>query len=362
MRLINGSQVYRAFNVNIEKLNFNDTINKRDYKIFLLEAKILRSLLSNFSHMSLKEVRLNIDIMNEALLERATPEVIEYLKKPRALSFKEMNGLLRAPWTVEAKEEQEEIAEVKELLDGRGVISNEAVESAKVLRKALKSALPVINSVPLELEEDFIKALSIEENRALLDTVISSGEGLGFEYTLADLNTWAGAVAWLSSTPQEAESLLIAGSHILQNIRASREVLRDLIAEYLSQYLSEDIESLKEWAHGVVFADDIIPSLDEVLRLYLYEVEGEVPEYLDYAMDAVKQGICGDVLEADYWISNNIIGLYESTTEYAQQVIDSMELPEGAPLKKVEDYWEQELRYDISVLENGSIKSLLVRS
>lgn len=362
MRLINGSQVYRAFNVNIEKLNFNDTINKRDYKIFLLEAKILRSLLSNYSHMNLKEIRLNIDILNSVILERATPEVIEYLKKPRALSFQEMNKLLRSPWTVEAKEEREEIAEVKELLDGRGVISNEAVESAKVLRRALKSALPVIQGVPEELEEDFIKALSIEEDRALLDTVISSGEGLGFGYTLADLNAWIGAVAWLSGTPKEAELLLDTGAQILQKIRASRELLSNLVADYLFQFLSEDLQTLREWCYERAFIDGAFSNLDELLRDYLYEAEGSVPEFLDYAMDAVEQGICGDVLEADYWITNNIIGLYESTTDYAQQVMDSMELPEGAPLKKAEDFWEQELRYDISVLDNGSIKSLLVRS
>lgn len=362
MKIINGSQVYRALNVNIDKLGFNDTTNKRDYKIYLLEAKIIRSLLSNFSQMSLKRTRENIDIMNEILLERATPEVIEYLKKPRALSFKEMNELLRAPWTVEAKEEREEIVEVKELLDGRGVISNGAVENAKVLRKALKSALPVINSVPEELEGEFISALAIEEGEALLDAVISSGGRLGFGYTLADLNAWAGAVAWLSGTPEEAELLLDIGAQILQKIRASRELLSNLVADYLFQFLSEDLQTLREWCYERAFIDGAFSNLDELLRDYLYEAEGEIPEYLDYAMDAVKQGICGDVLEASYWINHNLIGLYDSTSDYAQHVLDEMGNPDNLPLIKAEDFWEKELRYDISVLENDSIKLLLVRS
>lgn len=362
MNIINGSQIYRAFTVAIDRLGFNDNANKRDYKIYLLEAKILRSLLSNYSHMSLKEIRLNIDIMNRALLEKATPEVIEYLKKPRALSFKEMNNLLRSPWSKELKAEIEDIEGAKDILDSRGVISNEGVESAKRLRRELKNALPVIQGVPEELEGEFISALAIDEGAELLKAVIDSGEGLGFGYTLADLYAWAGAVAWLSSNPKEAELLLDTGAQILQKIRASREVLSDLIIEELEQYTDHSTDELKEWLQDERSLDnnetDLIPLLEE----YFYHEEGVYPEHMSYAVDAVNQGICPNIFEAVEWIQSNMIGIYESTADYAQHVLDEMDNPDNLPLIKAEDYWGKELRYDISVLENDSIKLLLVRS
>jgi hypothetical protein len=254
-----------------------------------------------------------------------------------------------------------DIKTAEEVLKDRGIHHPLAVLDIAKLQVAIEQATPTMKRIPARQVEAFLAELPDTIQAHIVDSVRAEYKDCSLFDQLGDILAWVGAIAWhepfhwtlglsLKDACRFMESVVIWGRRELSTV-----------AE-LARYTNHPEAELEEWLQDERSLDndetDLIPLLEE----YFYHVEGVYPDHMGYAVDAVEQGIVPDIFEAVEWIQSNMLGIYESTTDYAQQVLDEMENPDNLPLIKAEDYWEKELRYDISVLENESIKLLLVRS
>lgn len=248
------------------------------------------------------------------------------------------------------------------LLEERGATNNPTtILNLAELLSQFEKAIPFMRQVPPRHVDEFLKQFTDYEDKRLLKMVRDDYENYNLFEQIGDFPSWVGAIAWNAS-----ESMLPIGWYIDEAIELLQAIIladkKEPLINELVQYTDHSHDSLEEWLQDERSLDndetDLIPLLEE----YFYHVEGVYPDHMSYAVDAVDQGICPNVFEAEAWIDNGIIGKFESTTDYAQQVLDEMDNPHNLPLAKAEDFWEKELRYDISVLEDESIKLLLVRS
>lgn len=247
------------------------------------------------------------------------------------------------------------------LLEERGLTDNPlVVRDLLDLLITFEKSIPSMKEVAPRFVDDFLEQFTDHDDKELLRIVRDKHENFSLYDQIGDFMSWVEAIGWL------AGDLLSVGFYARCAIKLLDAIIladktEPLINE-LVQYTDHSTDALEEWLQDERSLDndetDLIPLLEE----YFYHVEGVYPDHMSYAVDAVDQGICPNVFEAEAWIDNGIIGKFESTTDYAQQVLDEMDNPNNLPLIKPEDFWEKELRYDISVLEDESIKLLLVRA
>jgi hypothetical protein len=257
----------------------------------------------------------------------------------------------------------EEIELAGQALKDRGVYTAPAMLDIARLRVELEKASTLMKRIPSRHVDGLLDKIMpfMILPWEVVDSAREEHDNFSLYDQLGDLLSLVGAVAWYT------DSDTFTSINIKEVIRFIKAIVvyggdEYLLVNELVQYTDHAHDALEEWLQDERSLDndetDLVPLLEE----YYYHEEGVYPEHMSYAVDAVDQGICPNVFEAVAWIQSNMIGIYESTTDYAQQVLDEMENPDNLPLIKAEDYWEKELRYDISVLEDDSIKLLLVRS
>lgn len=248
------------------------------------------------------------------------------------------------------------------LLEERGATNNlTTILNLAELLAQFEKAIPYMRQVPPRHVDEFLKPFIDYDYKELIKMVRDDYENYNLYEQIGDFMSWVGAIAW-----RAPESMLPVGWYISNAMDLLQEIIladqEEPLIDELVQYTDHAHDTIEEWLQDERSLDNNETDLTPLLEEYYYSVEGVYPEYMSYAVDAVDQGICPNIFDAVAWIQSNMIGVYESTTDYSQHVLDEMENPDNLPLIKAEDYWERELRYDISVLENDSIKLLLVRS
>lgn len=257
----------------------------------------------------------------------------------------------------------EEIELAGQALKDRGVYTAPAMLGIARLKVELEKASPLMKRIPSRHVDDLLSKIApfVVLPMDVVNSARDEHENFSLYDQLGDLLSWVGAVAWFTDSDTFTSININEVIRFIKAIMVYGEDEYSLVNE-LVQYTDHSHDSLEEWLQDERSLDndetDLVPLLEE----YYYHEEGVYPEHMSYAVDAVDQGICPNVFEALEWIDNGIIGKFESTSDYAQQVLNEMDNPHNLPLAKPEDFWEKELRYDISVLEDESIKLLLVRS